>query len=47
MGDNERCGGNEKIVHSVKLPSNWLGMDGVVRRITTGQGYYLNTTRHA
>lgn len=42
MGDNKCRAGDEKIIHSVKLLSNWLCVDGVVWYVPTGQGYHLN-----
>ena len=42
MGDEECGGGNEEIVHPVKLLPHRLGVDGVVWYIPTGQGYHLN-----
>lgn len=47
VGDEECGSGNEKVVHSVKLLSHGLGVDGVVRHIPTGQGYYLHRTHPA
>lgn len=42
MGDNKCRGRDEKIIHTVKLLSNWLRVDGVVWYVPTGQGYHLN-----